>query len=577
MTETHQQNNSKPVTIAETPAMVNADSFLEIFYEREKLHPNKVYLRQPEGDEWHELTWSEVGLQARRMVAALRELGLETGDHVGILSKNCCHWIIADLAILMGGYVSVPYYPTLPADELREVINLSDIKALFVGKLEQWETQQTGVPEHISCIAFPHYANNSDVDCKLQWDTLMSHYAPAEDVHHPKRDELFTIIYTSGTTGSPKGVMLSYECANQVLIHERQNPVYGIYQGVSERVISYLPLNHIAERVVSEISPIVAGSEVSFSESLDSFAKNLQSVKPTQFFAVPRIWAKFQQGILAKLPQKKLSILLKIPFVNSIIKNKILSGLGLNQLRSAISGAAPVPASLLNWFSELGIHIQEVYGATETCGGITYNAIDDTVPGTVGKPLHGTSIKIDLESDEVLVKSPWNMIGYYKDPEKTAEVFDGEYYRTGDTGRFDEDGNLIITGRIKDTFKTAKGKFILPVPMEHKLSRNLLIEQVMVTGIGLVQPMALVCLSDNASELSDEEVMSDLLNTLETVNQELESYARISNIVVFREVWAEDSGFFTPTLKLKRHIVDATYKKHYETWIRAEHSIIWSE
>lgn len=557
--------------------MVNATSFLEVFYEREKHHPNKIYLRQPEGDVWHELSWAEVGQQARKILAALKDLGLQTGDHVGILSKNCREWIIADLAILMGGFVSIPYYPTLPANELNEVINLSEIKALFVGKLDHWEQQQAGVPEHVTCIAFPHYPGNSEVNCKLQWHTLQSHYSPAEDVHHPSQDDLFTIIYTSGTTGSPKGVMLSYECVNQVLIHERQSGVYGVYQGVSERVISYLPLNHIAERIISEVSPIIAGSIVSFSESLDTFARNLQSVQPTQFFAVPRIWAKFQQGILSKLPQKKLNLLLKIPFVNNAIRHKILSGLGLNQLRSAISGAAPVSASMLHWFADLGIHIQEVYGATETCGGITYNAIDDIVPGTVGKPIPGTSIKIDLETDEVLVKSPWNMVGYYKDPEKTAEVFDGDYYRTGDTGRFDDDGNLIITGRIKDTFKTAKGKFILPVPMEHKLSRNLLIEQVMITGIGMIQPMALVCLSENACELSDEDIANTLLETLESVNRELESYARISNMVVFRQVWSEDSGFFTPTLKLKRHIVDATFKDNYENWGRSKQSIVWSD
>jgi len=571
---TNKQNNNK-VTIDETPAMQSADNFLTVFYEREKLHPDKVYLRQPEGELWHEFTWFEVGQQARKLVTLLRSLGLKKGDHVGILSKNCYQWIIADLAILMGGFVSIPYYPTLPANELNEIIKLSSIKALFVGKLEQWEQQQAGVPDEIPCIAFQNYQGNSKVDCELQFDEILAQFEPAKEVHHPSADELFTIIYTSGTTGTPKGVMLTYECANQVMLGERRSPVYGIYQGVSQRILSYLPLNHIAERIITELSSIVSGSEVSFTESLDLFAKNLQSVQPTLFFAVPRIWTKIQQGILAKLPQKKLNIILKVPILNGIIKNKIRHGLGLSEVRSAISGAAPVSASLLAWFAKLDIHIQEVYGATELAGGVSYNAINDIAPGTVGKPVPGAEIKVDSETDEVLVKAPWTMTGYYNDPDKTADVFEGDFYKTGDTGKFDSQGNLIITGRIKDTFKTAKGKFILPVPMEHKFAVNSLIEQVVVTGIGLVQPIALVCLSENASSIGDEEVTNDLLSTLRTINGSLESYSTVSTLIVFREVWAEDSGFFTPTLKLKRHVIDAAFKDNYELWENTKESIIW--
>jgi len=569
-------SGAQAITIHENEAMRQAKSFLEVFYEREKLHPDKVYLRQPEGKHWHELTWREVGEQARRMVSALRDLGLKPGDHIGLLSKNCCHWFIADLAILMGGFVSVPFYPTLPAKDLKEVIELSHIKALFVGKLEHWDEQKQGVPGHISCIAFPHYPGNSRVDCDLKWEQLLENYAPAEEVHLPEPDEVFTIIYTSGTTGTPKGVMLDYECANQVLKHEREFPSYGIYQGVSERVISYLPLNHIAERVVSEISSIVAGAEVSFSESLDRFADNLKAVQPTQFFAVPRIWTKIQQGILGKLPQQKLDLLLRVPLVNSVIKNKIREGLGLKEVRSAISGAAPISGSVLDWFAKLDIHIQEVYGATELSGGVTYNARHEITPGTVGKPLPGTDVKIDPDTDEVLVKAPWVMKGYYNDPDKTSDVFSGDYYRTGDTGRFDDRGNLIITGRIKDTFKTAKGKFVLPVPIEQQLGRNFLIEQVMVTGFGLVQPIALISLSENATNMSEDEISETLLKTLEEVNADLESYARVAKLVVFREPWTEDSGFFTPTLKLKRHIVDQAFSKYYEEWAHRPETLIWS-
>ena len=299
-------------------------------------------------------------------------------------------------------------------------------------------------------------------------------------------------------------------------------------------------------------------------------------MKPTLFFAVPRIWTKFQQAILGKLPQKKLDLLLKIPVVSGLIKNKIKAGLGLSDVRLAVSGAAPMSAATIEWFAKLDIHIQEVYGATELCGGVTFNAIDDIAPGTVGRAVPGAKVLLDEETDEVLIKCPWVMKGYYKAPEKTAEVLQDGYYRTGDTGRFDEAGRLIITGRIKDTFKTAKGKFILPVPIENKLGRNSLIEQVMVTGMGLTQPIALICLSENAQSLSRDDLAADLGSTMESLNQELESYARLSHMVIFRDPWAEDSGFFTPTLKIKRHIVDAHFRGSYDVWTESKIRVVWA-
>ena len=562
------------VTINETPKMREAKSFLEIFYLREEHHPDQVFLRQPSGSNWQEITWHEAGIQARKMLTVLRDLGLEKGDHVGIISKNCAQWIIADLAILMGGFVSVPYYPTLTPDELQHVIGLSDIKALFVGKLETWDLQKNAVPEDLPCIAFPHYSGNSQVDCELQWQKIIDDFEPAKSVYKPKSKDLFTIIYTSGTTGTPKGVMLNYECVNQVLKYEREFPVYGIYQGASERVLSYLPLNHIAERVVSEICSIVAGSVISFSESIDRFAANLQSVQPTLFFAVPRIWVKIQQGILAKLPQHKLDLLLKVPLVNHLIKRKIKAGIGLSEVRLAISGAAPVSAELLDWFKKLDITIQEVYGATELCGGVTFNPVDDIKTGTVGKPLPGTELKIDPENDEVLVYAPWTMLGYYKSEDKTAEVFKGKFYRTGDTGRLDKSGHLVITGRIKDTFKTAKGKFVLPVPLEHHFSNNPYIEQVMVTGMGLVQPIGLIALNNQLQE-AEHKIEEALLETLRYVNSLSDKHEQINQLVVFKEPWTEESGFFTPTMKLKRHIVDATFKESYFKWEAESKQIIW--
>jgi long-subunit acyl-CoA synthetase (AMP-forming) len=573
-----QPNNTPEVTITETPQMRDAESFLDIFYQRVALHPNKCYLRQAKGNIWEEYSWADVYHMASRLVTALRSTGLQQGDHIGIISKNCYPWIVADLAIMMGGFVSVPFYPTLSGPDLAEVIELSHIKALFVGKLEHWDQQKSSIKSGLTTIAFPYFEGNDDVrnDCTYKWEEIQNTYDVCADLYQPSASDIFTIIYTSGTTGTPKGVMIDYNCLNEVMRHEREAPAYGVFQGVSERVVSYLPLNHIAERVVSEVSPIVAGSEVSFSESLDRFASNLQSVQPTQFFAVPRIWTKIQQGILSKLPEKKLNTLLRVPLLKSILKKKIKQGIGLGQVRSAISGAAPLSASLIHWYANLGITIQEVYGATELCGGVTYNSLDNVCPGTVGKPLNGVEVQIDSNSDEVMIKAPWVMKGYYNAPDKTAEVLSEDgWYQTGDTGRLDEAGNLKITGRIKDTFKTAKGKFVVPVPIEQIMGGNFYAEQVMVTGFGLVQPIALVSLSEAALEGDPSDVEQSLLNTLQSTNANLEAYAKLSHVFVFRSSWSEDSGFFTPTLKIKRHIVDQAFSENYEEWCKKESGVYW--
>jgi long-chain acyl-CoA synthetase len=568
-------NSPIEITIEENDAIRNADSFLAIFYEREKLHPNKVYLRQPDGDKWNEYTWAEVGIEARKLLTALQGIGLKKGEHVGLISKNCYQWIVADLAILMGGFVSVPYYATLSAKDLAEVIHLSEIKALFVGKLDDWQAQQDGVPAGLPCISFPHYPGNSQVNCEYNWLQIMADCEPACEVHLPTKDEVFTIIFTSGTTGTPKGVMITYHGVNEALKHERAQPVSGLYQNFSARVLSYLPLNHIAERGMSELGPIVAGTEVSFSSSLEDFANNLQSVQPSGFFAVPRIWTKFQQSILAKMPQKKLDVLLKIPFVNERVKRKIRMAMGLNELRFALTGAAPLAASTIQWFAKLGIYIQEAYGATETLGGVTYTTLANMTPGTVGKAMSGCEVKIDPSTDEVLIGAPWLMTGYYNSPEKTAEVLVDGFYHSGDTGRFDEQGNLIITGRIKDTFKSAKGQFILPVPIEQKLAGNTLIEQLIVTGMGLVQPIALLCLSEQAQGMSKESLAASFMASLAELNKDLPSYQRLSHLVIFSKPWPQDSGFYTPTLKLKRHVVDREFKEQYEAWATGKEPIVW--
>ena len=205
-------------------------SLIEHFYHWEKVQPNKVFLRQPKGDTWHTLTYAEAGQEARKMTTALRAKGLKEGDHIGIYSKNCYHWILADLAIMMGGYVSVPYYASLPKTQLEQVIGLSDVKLVFLGKLEKWDNKSEAFPEDVQTIRFPHYAGNAEVPIGDDWNDLIAKHEPATDNFAPDLQSLWTIKFTSGTTGTPKGVMLIHETPALIMEHEKEDNWVGVYQ-----------------------------------------------------------------------------------------------------------------------------------------------------------------------------------------------------------------------------------------------------------------------------------------------------------------------------------------------------------
>ncbi len=557
--------------------MMTLKTIVHHFYHWEKTTPDAVYLRQPFGDRWEESTWREVGQTARRLAAGLRAMGLPEGANIGIVSKNCREWIIADLAIMMGGFVSVPFFPTLRSDQIREVLELGEVQALFVGKLEDWEEMQHGVPEDMPVIAFPHYEGNSRVDRGEQWRDFISRFEPIQDSPEPGLDDLWTIIFTSGTTGTPKGVMLTYRKVAELLLEESRHKLLNIEAG-NNFLFSYLPLNHIAERALTEVLSIVYNAQVSFVENMDTFAHNLQSVQPTLFFAVPRIWTKFQLGILERMPQGRLSRLLRIPILSTIVKRKIQRALGLSRARIKLTAAAPMPDSMKAWYASLGIHIQEIYGSTETCGGFVMTRAGEHTIGTVGRAFPGAGMKIDPANGEVLSRGPWFMDGYYKNPEKTAEAFTADgWYRMGDSGSIDEEGYLRLTGRVSEAFKTAKGKFVVPAPIEWEFAANSDIEQICVTGLGLAQPIALVVLSELGRAKERAAIEQSLLESLQAVNQKLANYERIATLVITRELWSVENGLLTPTLKVKRIELDNRYSSLFEHWAAVPEPVVWEE
>lgn len=554
--------------------MATPKTILSYFYQWEKEQADTVFLRQPFGGNWEEYTWAEAGQMARRLATGLRSLGLPEGAHIGIVSKNCREWIIADLAIMMGGFVSVPFFPTLRSGQISEVLELGDVQALFVGKLDDWEEMKQGVPGDMPIIAFPHYEGNSRVQEGEQWHDFLSRFEPMAGSPEPDPDELWTIIFTSGTTGTPKGVMLTYRKPDELVNMEKEEDLLKMRDG-ENYLISYLPLNHIAERALTEVLSLVYCCRISFVESLDTFAKNLQEIQPTLFFAVPRIWTKFQLGVLERMPQPRLNLLLRIPLLSGIVKKKIHRALGLNRARMLITAAAPMPDSMKAWYRRLGLNISEIYGLTETCGGFTMTRQGEDTTGTVGRILKGAEMKTDPATGEVLARGPWFMDGYYKNPEKTAEVFKDGWFHTGDSGSIDAKGFLRLTGRVSEAFKTSKGKFVVPAPIEWEFAGNADIEQICVTGLGLAQPIALVVLSELGRAKERAAIEQSLRETLEAVNKKLASYERIATMIITRDLWSVENGLLTPTLKVKRNELANRYGIHFENWQVAQEPVIW--
>jgi len=545
---------------------------LASFYRREQLHPDKRYLVQPlPSGAIQELSWGEVGEQARRVASYLHSLDLPPRSHVALISKNCAHWIIADLAIWMAGHVSVPLYPNLTADSVKQILEHSEARVVFVGKLDEWEGMRAGVPAQLPRVALPLAPQDPDL---LPWQSVLEQRAPLEGTPSPEPEQLATIIYTSGTTGMPKGVMLTF----QSMYFSANNCLRLFNISDQDRLLSYLPLCHVAERQFVEIASLLAGETIFFADTLETFQQDMQRARPTVFFGVPRIWVKFHLGVISKINPRLLDLLLKIPLVGPAMSRKVLSGLGLDQIRYAVCGAAPVADSTMAWYQSLGLNIAEVYGMTENCGYSHLGRPKRYKKGWIGLPNPGVECRLSDEG-ELLVRSAGTMLGYYKEPEKTAETITPEgFLRTGDIGEIDNEGFLRLTGRIKDIFKTSKGKYVAPAPIENLLSAHSRIEQVCVVGNNLPQPLALVQLSEAGSQDAEQhrqELTRGLSQLLEEINAGLARHEQLSCLVVVKDAWAVENGFLTPTLKIKRNVVEATYQDQFEGWSVSGTHVVW--
>ncbi|WP_394498017.1 AMP-binding protein [Shewanella sp. ENK2] len=513
---------------------------------------NEVYLRQPINGQYVDFTWREVQQKVQQVAGALRHLGLVPGDKVAVLSKNCAEWFIIDLALMHGGYISVPIYPTANAETIRYVLEHSEAKAIFTGKLDFWADQEAGVGGEILRLAMPY----DTMPSQYHWDKILELGTPLVDAPTPTAEQVMTLIYTSGSTGKPKGAIQTFGSYGWTC----EAVVRDLKTNTTDRLLSYLPLAHITERVAIQGSSFYSGSSVAFVESLDSFVADVQRCRPTVFFSVPRLWTLFQLNIIEKAGEAKLDFLLKVPIISSLVKRKIQKGLGLEHCRLLGSGSAPIPPSQLEWYHKIGMNISEAWGMTENCAYSIINfPFDATKIGTVGRPVEGCQVRRSDEG-ELMVKSPGLMQGYYKQEEVTKACFDEDgFFHTGDLCEIDDEGFISITGRVKDNFKTSKGKYVAPVPIERKLAQDSHIELLCVIGSGLPHPVALVQLSEGAALQPREEVRSSLKATLDSINPNLESHEHVDAMVVVTEPWTIENDAMTPTLKIKRHVLEKQF------------------
>jgi long-subunit acyl-CoA synthetase (AMP-forming) len=559
--------------------MSQPKSILDYVFDHESKQPNQIYLTQPiGGDKVIDYTWSQVLDQARRMATHLQGRGFAPGARIAILSKNCAHFIIAELAIWMAGGTTVAIFPTETADTVRYVLEHSEASLLFVGKLDIWPQQASGVPAGLPCIAFP-LAPATDFD---KWDDVVSRSAPMAGRPQRAPEDLAMLIYTSGSTGTPKGVMLSFRAVTAAAEGIVQNLKAHMGESVRNRILSYLPLAHSYERAWIEASSLVDGNtQVFFAESLDTFLNDLRRARPTTFASVPRLWLKFQQGVFVKMPPAKLDRLLRIPMVGRVIARKVLKGLGLDHVKLAGSGSAPIPAELIAWYRRLGLNLIEGYGMSEDFAYSHTSSVKLNAPGYVGLPMPGVQVRLSAES-EVLIKSPGQLTGYYKRPDLDAESFtDDGFFRTGDMGEQRADGLLKITGRVKEQFKTAKGEYVAPAPIENRLNAHPWVELSLVSGVGQRGAYAMVVLAEEmrprlAEPAVRAQAHEELTRLMGDVNASLPDYQKLLMIVVASEPWTIENGCLTPTMKIRRHRIEAAAVPHVDSWYAAGAAVQWA-
>ena len=516
---------------------------LDHIFENEASKADSIYLTQPiGGGQVADYTWRQTMDQARRMAAHIKSQNFEPGARIALLSKNSAHFIMAELAIWMAGCTTVAIFPTETADTVKYVLEHSGASMLFVGKLDIWDQQKGGVPANLPCVALPLSPKTS----YESWDSVIKRTQPLAGKVKRNPADIAILLYTSGSTGTPKGVMHSFERVSRVGEGMLAELKKYIGSETDIRVLSYLPLAHVFERAWVECTTLIAGTaHVYFAESLDTFVADL------------------------------------IPILGGIVKKKILKGLGLDKVLLAGSGSAPIPPELISWYRRLGLNLMEGYGMSEDMAFSHMSTAAVNAPGCVGVPMPGVLVKIS-EEGEIQIKSPGQLVGYYKRPDLDAESFTADgYFKTGDRGERRADGLLKITGRVKEIFKSSKGEYVSPAPIENRIQANPMVESCMVSGAGQAAAYAMVVLNETLRPKQNDpavraEVEAELGKLLGEVNSHLVGHEKLQFLVIAKEPWTIENGSLTPTMKIKRSRIESDVSPKVETWYAGKGKIQWA-
>ncbi len=595
------------------------DTIPALFWNGVALRGERVFLREKKLGIWQAWTWAQTGQAVREMAAGLMDLGLQPHDVVGILANTRLEWLLADLAIQSAGATANGIYPTDAPSQVQYLCEDSRTTMVFVEDDEQLDKVlevRDRLPNLRWVIVFDNRGlERFDDPMVLSLDQLRARGRAAPDSFAARLaqvapNDLAILVYTSGTTGKPKGAM-----------HTHAGLVYGVRaaatnlpQNDSDERICFLPLCHIAERMIGAYSAILTGATLNFVESPETFAENVREVAPHLLFAVPRVWEKFYSGVRIAVAEATplqqmaygwamgvgarvadrvlagqavpLGLKLQVYLADALVLGNVKRLLGIQRARALLSGAAPISPDLIRWYLSLGVPMLEGWGMTETGAYGCLTRPDAILPGSIGPAAHGVEMKIDPETGEMLTRGPHLFKGYLNLPDKTAEVIDAEgWFHTGDVGVVDDQGRYRITDRMKDIIITAGGKNITPSEIENQLKFSPYITDAVVIGDRRAYLTALVMIDqENCERYAQEhdvpfssfgslarapQIHALIQAEVDRVNRE---FARVEQIKQFRvletQLTAEDEEL-TPTMKLKRSFVQKKYADLIDSMYRA--------
>jgi long-chain acyl-CoA synthetase len=541
---------------------------VSLLVQNARTRPRATWLVQPQNGREIRTSFGDAAQQVARMAGALRAMGFAPGSRICITGMNTAHWFLADLAITMAGHVSVGIYPKQARATTRYIFEHSEAKAVFIGPaFGPQDDLLAALPEGVVKIGLP-YAGVPP--CDHRWDELVRKHSAIEHTP-PSPEAIWTIVYTSGTTGDPKGVMLSFGALTYA--GERLRKVMPL--GDKPRWFSYLPLAHLMERAGVELASLHYGGQVYFLEAPEKLAHQLRRASPSMFVGVPLVYARLQGALASKIPPRVLTRVFRTPGLRRVARRLLLELMGLANARILFVGGASIPVPLLEWFELLGLPLLQAYGMTETSAYATFELPDQRRLGSVGKPAPDAEVKLS-EDGEILVRHGALMLGYFRDPDQTRDAFTADgFMRTGDKGRFDNDGFLYVTGRVKDIFKTRKGRYVAPARVEGALASSPVIDQVCLVGANLNQPLMLVSLNAAGRAKRRAELEQELITEMTAANAALESHEQIAKCVIVKDTWTIEAGHLTPTMKVRRQDIEHRYRALIEQQAETRVKIGW--